>query len=64
MLKLIHIENKIDVVELAKVLKEEREDTVMAVLQILKSHSHALFKDIPGVRQVANLYNIDLNHIA
>lgn len=62
---LIRIENKIDVAELASVLRIERRDTAMEILSIIKLHCPVgyMWADYPAVKQIANIYDINLGLI-
>lgn len=58
---LIHIENKIDVAEFAKVLANEHQETAREILTIIKGHcdAYTTFLNVPGIQQILDLYNIN-----
>lgn len=62
---LIHVENKINVAELATVLRIERRDTAMEILSIIKLHCPEGYTwvDYPAVKQIASIYGINLGLI-
>ncbi len=69
MIKLIHVENKIDIKDIAKVLTETRKGSAMECLTIIKSFHQGMTGDYstfisdPAVQQIAKMHCINLNQI-
>jgi hypothetical protein len=64
-MKLIHIENKIDPSDIVRIIKDERTDTVIECLRIIRRQysSYELFLENSPAREIALMFDIELNRI-